>query len=270
MGKVGRTVSSYVIPSSTHQRVLIHRQVFAVTMGSLNQFVAALHWVHCKADCQDPTQHRVVRQLLTAARRLCARPINRRSPLRSVVFNKVVATLAIPTAPLQDWQTAALFVLGLTALLRWDDLQHLTPQDISICGTHMSLHLRQRKNDQLRQGDVVMVSRLEQQATTPCPVSVIEGFLERARHVPTQPLFGKVSAATHQPCLRGKMTYARARELIHTALARVGEDPTGYSTHSLRSGGGGGATAVANAGVPERLLQRQGGWKSSTCKNMYV
>ena len=171
------------------------------------------------------------------------------------MFNKVVATLAIPTVPLQDWQTAALFVLGFTALLRWDDLQRLTPQDISICGMHVSLHLRQRKNDQLRQGNVAMVSRLEQQATKPCPVSVIEGFLERARHVPTQPLFGKVSAATHQSCLRGKMTYARARELIHTALARVGEDPTGYGTHSLRSGG---ATAAANAGVPERLLQRQG------------
>ena len=90
------------------------------------------------------------------------------------------------------------FVLGFTALLRWDDLQRLLPQDVSICGTHMSLHLRQDKNDQLRQGDVVTVSRLEQQATTPCPVSVIEGFLERARHVPAQPLFGMVAAVTHQ------------------------------------------------------------------------
>ena len=44
-------------------------------------------------------------------------------------------------------------------------------------------------------------------------------------------------------------------------------------TVSARRGGGGGRqkpARVVNADVPERLVQRQEGWKSSTCKNMYV
>ena len=37
--------------------------------------------------------------------------------------------------------------------------------------------------------------------------------------------------------------------------------------HSLRAGG---ATAAANAGVPDRLLKRHGRWRSETAKDGYV
>ena len=38
-------------------------------------------------------------------------------------------------------------------------------------------------------------------------------------------------------------------------------------THSLR---GGGATAAANAGVPDRLFKRYGHWASESAKDGYV
>ena len=38
-------------------------------------------------------------------------------------------------------------------------------------------------------------------------------------------------------------------------------------THSFRAGG---ATAAARAGVPDRLFQRHGRWKSEASKNMYI
>ena len=38
-------------------------------------------------------------------------------------------------------------------------------------------------------------------------------------------------------------------------------------THSLRSGG---ATAAANAGVPDRLFERHGRWASESAKDGYV
>jgi len=40
-----------------------------------------------------------------------------------------------------------------------------------------------------------------------------------------------------------------------------------FSTHSLRAGG---ASAVANAGVADRLFQRHGRWKSVSAKNGYI
>ena len=38
-------------------------------------------------------------------------------------------------------------------------------------------------------------------------------------------------------------------------------------THSLRSGG---ATAAANAGVPDRLFKRHGRWPSESAEDRYV
>ena len=44
-------------------------------------------------------------------------------------------------------------------------------------------------------------------------------------------------------------------------------DISAIGRHSLRSGG---ATAAANAGVPDRLLKRHGCWASESAKDGYV
>ena len=54
------------------------------------------------------------------------------------------------------------------------------------------------------------------------------------------------------------MSYSRASELIKREL---------YGVHSLRAGG---ASAAAALGVPDRLFQRQGGWRSERSKNNYI
>ena len=41
-------------------------------------------------------------------------------------------------------------------------------------------------------------------------------------------------------------------------------DPKLFGMHSLRAGG---ATAAANAGVPDRLFKRHGRWKSESAKD---
>ena len=58
-----------------------------------------------------------------------------------------------------------------------------------------------------------------------------------------------------------------ARELMLQRLSALGFDPTVFGMHSFRAGG---ATAAANAGVPDRLFKRHGRWKSDTAKDGYV
>ena len=48
------------------------------------------------------------------------------------------------------------------------------------------------------------------------------------------------------------LSYARTRELVLQMLQDVGLDKKLFSLHSLRSGG---ASAAANAGVPDRCLK---------------
>ena len=63
------------------------------------------------------------------------------------------------------------------------------------------------------------------------------------------------------------MTYSRASELFKKAVTDEGLDAKKYGLHSLRSGG---ATTAAALGVPERLLQRQDGWRTAKAKNNYI
>ena len=63
------------------------------------------------------------------------------------------------------------------------------------------------------------------------------------------------------------MSYSRAAELIKAELRKEGLDPALYGIHSLRAGG---ATTAAALGVPERLFQRQGSWRSDKARNNYI
>ena len=57
------------------------------------------------------------------------------------------------------------------------------------------------------------------------------------------------------------------RELVLQKLAALGLDPKQFGLHSLRSGG---ASAAANAGVPDRLFKCHGRWHSENAKDGYV
>ena len=50
-------------------------------------------------------------------------------------------------------------------------------------------------------------------------------------------------------------------------LAAIGLNKKQFGLHSLRSGG---ASAAANAGVPDRFFKRHGRWRSENAKDGYV
>lgn len=65
----------------------------------------------------------------------------------------------------------------------------------------------------------------------------------------------------------GKISYTCLRELFKKKVADLGLPPSNFGLHSLRAGG---ATAAANAKVPDRLFKRHGRWKSENAKDGYV
>ncbi|KAL5486467.1 hypothetical protein EMCRGX_G018950 [Ephydatia muelleri] len=62
----------------------------------------------------------------------------------------------------------------------------------------------------------------------------------------------------------GRLSYSRARKLLLEKIKSMGMDPALFGMHSLRAGG---ATAAANAGVPDRLFKRHDRWKSESAKD---
>ena len=65
----------------------------------------------------------------------------------------------------------------------------------------------------------------------------------------------------------GGLSYIRLRELLLCKISQLGFDPKLFGMHSLRAGG---ATAAANAGVPDRMFKRHGRWKSESAKDGYI
>ena len=65
----------------------------------------------------------------------------------------------------------------------------------------------------------------------------------------------------------GQLSYSRMRELVLEKLSGLGLDKSKYGLHSLRAGG---ASAAANAGVPDRWFKTHGRWRSENAKDGYV
>ena len=65
----------------------------------------------------------------------------------------------------------------------------------------------------------------------------------------------------------GQLGYSTLCELLKKKLVELGYQAEQYSLHSLRAGG---ATAAANAGVPDRLFKRHGRWKLENAKDGYI
>ena len=60
--------------------------------------------------------------------------------------------------------------------LRFSELIELTPADFAINEEMMTIRITHSKNDQLRQGDVVVIARTRSKT---CPVAMLEYYLQR-------------------------------------------------------------------------------------------
>jgi len=223
--------------------------------------VHAISWFHQISGHPDPCRADVVGRVHQAAMRQLSGPRVRKLPLSKSVLNRLGNVLSVDK--LLELQTLTLITLGFAGCLRWDDLSNIFVDSLAIHRDYMAIFLTSRKNDQLREGSWVFINRWKGSL---CPVALIEQFLEQGGHESNARLFGRIRSVNGGQVVVGAMSYSRARELIRSALSRIGEDPDRYGVHSLRSGG---VSVAAAAGVPDRLIQRHGGWKSEAGMKSY-
>lgn len=242
---------------------LVHLIQRESSVSLLNSAIYGASWVHKKSGYPGLGDHPLIQQVAEAGRRILAKPSNRKKALEVSQVKKVISRLG--QGDLGEVQVAALFALGFFGFLRWDDLSRLTVDNLQFAGTHLAIFLTQRKNDQFRNGSWVFIARSD---LSPCPVSVIEKFIKMGRHDSNSRLFRRILKTKKKIELRKEpMSYSRANELIKQELQKERLDPGFYSIHSLRAGG---ASAAAALGIPDRLFQRQGGWRSENSKNNYI
>ena len=243
---------------------LVHLLQTTKSLACIQAAAFGVAWAHNKACFPSPLQHTMVKQLLEACKRILGTcPQNRKTPLTAAQVKELVLRFGGGNAG--ELQIVCLIALGFTAFLRWDDLKDLKRCNLHMTSDYMSITLTKRKNDQFREGSVVLVART---GSSTCPVSLTERFLLVGQHKESDYLFRKICHTKRGFSFRPQqLTYSRATELFKKQLKVIGLDPKQYGLHSLRSGG---ASSAAAAAIPDRLLMRQGGWRSQTAKNMYI
>ena len=234
--------------------------------SAVEEVVHALAWVHKMAGIESPTESPLVQSVLEGLRRILSKPKVRKEPV-SIEMLQAMVEAAGPTPSLSDVRLLAVCLVAFAGFLRCDELIKLKCKDVSFNEQGMVINIVSSKTDQYREGASLVIART---GTPTCPVSMMQKYFCMAGLSHTSDnLFRAIVSTKKGECLRkgGGLSYSRLRELLLAKIEQLGMDPKLFGMHSLRAGG---ATAAANAGVPDRLFKRHGRWRSESAKDGYV
>jgi integrase len=242
----------------------------ANSFSSINLALSAISWAHNLAGLPSPTKDILVGEIVSGIKRQLAKPISPKEPLLPCHIQKIFDT--VDYTSFTDVRNSTIIVLGYYALLRFDELRQIRSSHVSFLDSHLEIKVPKSKADQLRQGDTIVIARLGGHR---CPVSILEYYLMEAAIISDSEstdnfvfrrcLTYKGKAYLSKKCC--PISYNSVRALIKEKVEKLGLNPASFSTHSMRSGG---ASAAANSGVNERILQRHGRWATVTSKNRYI
>lgn len=256
-------------PTQTHHVALYLQHLAEQTKSksAAEEAVNALAWVHGLAGINSPTNNPVVQKTLQGLKRTLAKPVQKKKPITKGMIENIVAdTNSHPS--LANIRLATACLLAFSGFLRFDELIHIRACDITIDGVMAKIHIPRSKTDQFRQSSEVVIAR---SSSKTCPVNMVERYMSMAAldKGSEQLIFRGITNTKAGEKLRpsGGLSYTTLRELFKKKLSELGYPNEQFGLHSLHSGG---ATAVANAGVPDRLFKKHGRWKSENAKDGYV
>ena len=260
-------VEVYPISEAHFTLYLQHLAEASKSKAAVEEAVNAISWIQQLANDQPVSAAPIVKATLSGLQRILAKPKTRKEPITATMLTRMVGSLG-SEPKLSDIRLMASSLLAYAAFLRYDEVSKLRCCDVQLGPTSMAIHISSSKTDQFRQGDEVLVSRT---SSPTCPVAMMERYMQAAKISPSSKLrlFRGITVTKKGEQLRasGSLSYSTMRELLLKKLTQLGYDKSKFSLHSLRAGG---ASAAANAGVPDRLFKRQGRWRSESAKDGYV
>ena len=259
-----------VLPAA-EQYVALYLQHMAETSNSravAEEAVYALAWAHDLARVVSPTTGVLVQTTLQGLRRLLAKPVQKKEPITIEMLGAMVDDLNKNETLANAGLTAAC-LLAFLGFLWFNELVNICCCDVSIRTDMLRICISKSKTDQLRKGDEVVIAR---SSTSTCPVKMLERYIHLAgiKDMSTELfLFRPITKSKKGEYLKagGSLGYSTLRELFKKKMTDLEYHAENLGIHSLRAGG---ATATANAGVPDRLFKRHGQWRSENAKDGYI
>ena len=246
---------------------LQHVSEVTQSKAAVEEAVNAANWMHELAGIPIVGAAPIVSVTLNGLRSMLAKPGAKKAPVTPEMLARLCESVGA-SAPLTDVRTAAMCLLAFAAFLRFDELVKLRACDVVFEKEQMIVKITSSKTDQYRDGATVPVAR---SGLSTCPVAMLERYCALAQASPSDEryLFRGIVRTKKEERLResGSISYTRVREIILKKFEQLGIDMQQLGLHSFRAGG---ATAAANAGMPDRLFKRHGPWKSESAKDGYI
>jgi integrase len=170
---------------------------------------------------------------------------------------------------LTELRNIVIYVLAFYAFLRFEEVISIRLSHITFYYDHFKVVIPSAKNDQLRQGNSVLVANI---GGKNCPCKLLEKYLSAAKLENNSDMLIFRRIVTHQSnkSLHKEdlpLKYINVLDSFRKSLEKIGLNSAIYGTHSLRAGG---STSAANSGIEDRLFQKHGRWKSTSAKDSYI
>ena len=158
--------------------VALYLQYLLETTSSCSSVDAAFYgikWAHETAGLVSPTDSSLVVAVRDASKRILrtARS-NRKEPITPELLKSIVGGANLSNG--LELRNVYLYLLCFAGFLRFDDVSRIKRNHISFHTGYMSIKVEKSKNDQLRQGDEVLIAEGEGAA---CPVKILKEYLNR-------------------------------------------------------------------------------------------
>jgi len=230
----------------------------------------AIRWAHKMCGLEDPTEHPFPKMIIEAARRRLGTAKDPKKPADKDLLNRLCEEYGGPNASLRDLRLVCMSLLAFAGFLRFNEVQQLKWGDVKFYETYLTIFIKSSKTDTYNEGATIPIAAGE----SICPMRFFKRFsaltAEPQEHFKDYYIFRPIVSKQGSFVLNQKnspISYQRARQDLHLYLKKSNISAKSFGWHSFRHGG---ATAAANAGIPDRLFKLHGRWTSDHAKNIYV
>jgi len=216
--------------------------------STVTRQVAAIARIHREHGFPGPSTDQA-RAILRGARRLHPQAEEQMKPLTLADVRAIGMELARQDTPIA-LRDRAIVLVGFASALRSANLVALLLEDVEFVEEGVRLTIRKEKQDQegkLRRWVGIPHGRHPEN----CPVAALRDWIARRGSFPG-PLFTRFDNQHVGQALQPE----RICQLVQAALRRIGRDPRGYGSHSMRAGF---VTEAGLAGASDLLIATQTG-----------
>lgn len=238
--------------------------------SALNAHLYSIKWAHDLCGLPDPTSHPFPKIVMEAVKRQIGKKVTQKTPIDAEILKKLCARYGGGAASLKDLRFLSMALLAYAGFLRFSELRSIRLKDVKFEKDFFYLKIDSSKTDVYKKGAELVIASVD---TNACPMYLLIRYLKMTKLLNSGSncfIFRTLINTKEGFILNPKdipISYSKAREDLRFYMKEFIEDHGNYGWHSFRHGG---ATAAANAGVPDRLFKIHGRWASEVAKDNYV